>query len=445
MSEIARLRRLVDLREEDESAIRRHRLQLGEVIGAWKPEYEAWFRRTTAWPEAASPFIPEYLETLVGGDYRDVFYAVQYRQATYWCKRHVDIAYLVANSAKLRAFFSQVGERWQAPALIHALCKVVDLSHAIHAMVYHLAYTLTSLRQTVAREIFRLRSMCGVVEGEEHRGPLGAYVEHLQWKIRAYALALEEMDPDDILPLSPRDCALGRWIEEGGIALIPEEEREGFLAAHERLHRLMAMVFEEAKAGHPEHILSYLMDVEAASDEIAAILGASVDREIRALILMDKLTGLGNRRAFDQALERILAHAKRKGEGFGLLLIDIDRFKEFNDRYGHDIGDMVLKEVARVMQGMLRKEDLLFRWGGEEFAAIVLSPGRADLCRVAERIRRALARHRITTPLGDLGVTVSIGGIFVEPDMHQEPEKLFHEVDQRLYYAKEAGRNRVAC
>lgn len=156
----------------------------------------------------------------------------------------------------------------------------------------------------------------------------------------------------------------------------------------------------------------------------------------------DGLTGLYNHRIFQERLEYAMAVAGRYGQPMALLLFDIDHFKKFNDTYGHQVGDLVLRELAAVIRSQLRKPDIPARYGGEEFTIILPETPRQGAIELAERLRSVVEKHPFPHPGGDpLSVTVSIG-VAAFPD-YTEKQKLIEAADQALYRAKEAGRNRV--
>ncbi len=156
-------------------------------------------------------------------------------------------------------------------------------------------------------------------------------------------------------------------------------------------------------------------------------------RELQRLSLREPLTGLGNRRRFNQVV------SARQRRGFGLLLMDLDHFKQVNDRFGHAVGDEVLSQVAEVLRSLAPDPDDLFRLGGEEFALIVEPDDDATLDILARRIGRAVAALR---PRDDLSITMSLGVGRSRPD--EPPLELMQRVDRALYQAKSEGRNRVA-
>ena len=165
--------------------------------------------------------------------------------------------------------------------------------------------------------------------------------------------------------------------------------------------------------------------------------------------LQDALTGLYNRRHFEERLASELAAAQRHARPVSLLLVDIDHFKSVNDRYGHLAGDEALKLVGAVLSGALRKEDVLARYGGEEFVVIARETGLAGGKALGERVRQAVERSRLSWEGRDVGLTVSIGvtvsiGIS-EYVPGRTDRELFQAADRALYAAKQAGRNRVVA
>ncbi len=168
-----------------------------------------------------------------------------------------------------------------------------------------------------------------------------------------------------------------------------------------------------------------------------ALLRAELLARLERLSSTDPLTGLGNRRTFDAELETELKRSARGGETVSLLLIDIDHFKSVNDQHGHQTGDEVLREIGAVLTESLRGADRGFRFGGEEFAAILPATSGAGAVVVADRLRRAIAGHRI----GDLNVTVSIG--IGSSDEHDAASEIIAAADAGLYLAKDRGRNRI--
>jgi len=160
----------------------------------------------------------------------------------------------------------------------------------------------------------------------------------------------------------------------------------------------------------------------------------------------DKLTGIPNRRSFDTALEREWRRAQRLKVPISLLMIDVDMFKKFNDRYGHQAGDDCLAMVARALvSGPRRAGDLVARYGGEEFVVLLFHTPVDDALGIGERLRQAVQALGIPHEQGPAGVvTISVGGATCIPEQDGLPETLLRAADKALYQAKADGRNRVA-
>jgi diguanylate cyclase (GGDEF)-like protein len=166
---------------------------------------------------------------------------------------------------------------------------------------------------------------------------------------------------------------------------------------------------------------------------------------LRLMALTDPLTGLGNRHTINGRLKSCLARWRRRGEPFGLMIVDVDHFKAVNDTYGHEAGDRVLQRLAELFQEMARAEDLVSRLGGEEFVILVDHAHRLEAVQAAERLRHRVSH--LTVPLeGDVGITVTISiGVISSDDLTADDteKSTLHHADDALYAAKNAGRNRV--
>ena len=164
-------------------------------------------------------------------------------------------------------------------------------------------------------------------------------------------------------------------------------------------------------------------------------------KELEGLSLLDELTGLGNRRHAEMHLQSRLDQLARYDWPFGLLYFDIDLFKQVNDAYGHDAGDRVLKTVAQTAQAGVRSFDVVSRWGGEEFTAIVENTNGPVLLAVAEKLRRLVENSPVALGGDAIVTTVSVGATLGLP--HDSIESLVKRADELMYKCKERGRNRV--
>lgn len=186
----------------------------------------------------------------------------------------------------------------------------------------------------------------------------------------------------------------------------------------------------------------------AAPDELGAIarafneLLAIVERLLREqteLAGTDQLTGLANRRRFNEFFERELNRRQRQATPLSLLLFDLDHFKRINDQYGHEVGDLVLGEVARLTGGAIRRTDLAARWGGEEFVVLLPDTDQEAARQLAEKLRATIAAHDFPR-VGKLTVSFGVTSLLAE---ESGDKGLFKRADQALYQAKAGGRNRV--
>jgi diguanylate cyclase (GGDEF)-like protein len=180
-----------------------------------------------------------------------------------------------------------------------------------------------------------------------------------------------------------------------------------------------------------------------AGDKEIADLGVAINlmaAKLRDRARTDELTGLPNFRAFSERSEEEVQRAARYGHTFGILVLDLDRFKKYNDSFGHSAGNDALQRVASAIRAGLRSVDFAARYGGEEFAVICPEVDGNGLRAIAERVRAGV--EALPAPPHGSTVTVSIGGALFPSDA-SELSRLFETADERLYAAKKAGRNRV--
>ncbi len=156
------------------------------------------------------------------------------------------------------------------------------------------------------------------------------------------------------------------------------------------------------------------------------------------LATTDELTGVKNRRRFREDLDTFFELSSRKGFPLSLIMLDVDRFKQYNDTFGHPAGDGVLRQLARTLSESMRERDVLARYGGEEFVILLPATGTEDSLTVAERLRRRIEEQ----PWSLRAVTASFGIATTGPEI-VEADALVEAADQALYHAKQAGRNRV--
>jgi two-component system, cell cycle response regulator len=198
----------------------------------------------------------------------------------------------------------------------------------------------------------------------------------------------------------------------------------------------------------------YLTKPPANADEVTLTVGRAVEKkrlrdanqrllhQLETLSRTDELTGLLNRRAFDETLQREVARSRRHNHPVGVVLLDIDHFKKVNDTHGHPVGDQVLRTLSAVVAAAVRSEDTLYRYGGEEFVALLPHVDLAKEMLVAERIVAKVAHTPLRIGASDLQITVSAGAAVLRTQ--DDGEALVARADEALYRAKAAGRNQ-AC
>lgn len=169
-------------------------------------------------------------------------------------------------------------------------------------------------------------------------------------------------------------------------------------------------------------------------------------RLITEMVELDPLTGAKNRRVFDEQLTRLWQQAIDDRRPIAVLLIDVDHFKAFNDRYGHQAGDQTLRRVTQALKSLVHRPlDVLTRYGGEEFAALIYDMNAAQAAQLAEQMRRAVTDLAIEHRASRTGptVSVSVGVAAIEPAVTRKPRGAIQLADEALYEAKQRGRNTV--
>lgn len=164
-------------------------------------------------------------------------------------------------------------------------------------------------------------------------------------------------------------------------------------------------------------------------------------RRLEAMATTDLLTGTSSRHAFEASFNQLINFAKRRQQALSVVLVDIDHFKQVNDRYGHLQGDQVLVNVAKLLRVHLRSSDVICRWGGEEFLLVLPECDQASAMKLANKIRELIELSLKEVGGHEMNISASFG--VAQFNGHEAPDSLFHRADQALYLAKELGRNRV--
>ena len=227
-------------------------------------------------------------------------------------------------------------------------------------------------------------------------------------------------------------CPLAATIKDG-------QPRNGFYyLKHKEGHRVPVNVFAAPICNNGGDIVGALEtfhDESAPPDSIAEV------SRLKQALYMCPLTGIPNRRYVEEIMPNKFEEIRRSGKFLSLMVIDVDNFKNVNDTYGHETGDIVLKMVGRTLAHAMRSSDLLARWGGEEFIAVMIMEKPLDLLQTAERLRVLVQTSSRTISKDKLCVTVSIGAVAASASTNWIDA--LRLADRRLYESKNQGRNRT--
>lgn len=240
---------------------------------------------------------------------------------------------------------------------------------------------------------------------------------------------LMHMDRDGV-SLCKDSCPAARTMDDGNPA-----EAEVFLH-HKDGHRVPVRVRVSPIRDAGGAIVGA---VEVFSDNSEKLASMSLIQDLEEKAFQDTLTGLPNRRFLEKFICSRLDEMSRYGWEFGLIFLDIDRFKIINDSYGHDVGDEVLRMVARTLTHCSRSFDTVGRWGGEEFVVVVVNVDMEKLQRIAERYRTMIEGSDLTAQEYSLKITVSLGGTLARGN--DTLLSLIKRADGLMYRSKQSGRN----
>lgn len=358
----------------------------------------------------------------------------------------------------------------------------------IHEDAPALAEMATRVRELEA-EIDQMRASSNQLEVyaadlQQTYGELRRRLSQMQALHRLTIRVSSQLEPDDVLsetlaglgPLVPHHCSAAYLLNPDGVsatrrflagkamAELPEQVRQGdgligqALASEDPVASMSPdgdwLAIPLRTASQSIGVLVLRQDASAplsapdrqVAEMLAAVAAQSLQnaeryRQVAAEAVTDALTGVYNYRHFRQQLPRELARARRLKYQVGLVIADLDHFKQINDRFGHPEGDRVLRLAADAMQSVMRRTDFLARVGGEEFAVILPACGYSDVQSVCDKLRAVVSAipSLDQSGLSPFRVTVSVGG--AATDGHEEPTSLIQRADSALLIAKRRGRN----
>ena len=366
-------------------------------------------------------------------------------QVREWVERHAGHAALLAELFEVRREYGKVTRH--AFALHHASTRIrpnLDVTELGRAICETALQITSGTRASLVR--WESASSAGRLESLSRAHPMREqFALSAESLIAAQCRSGEPVLKADARQFSRRHLVYGAGEpkrEIGSIAVAPfRRDGDGSGTERPEPETFGALVVE---ADTPDALtqaelrnLSLLGTIAAASLQVSWEL-EEVSRRART----DALTGLGNRRHFDEELAKLLESSDRHGQPAGLIVADIDHFKKINDTWGHDAGDTVLRHVSRVFLDVIRGIDLCARYGGEEIVVLLPQTRLAGAMEVAERLRRALEVRPARFRSDSIAVTCSIG-VAAYPQCTTRRDGLFAAADRALYEAKQGGRNQV--
>ena len=264
----------------------------------------------------------------------------------------------------------------------------------------------------------------------------------LDWENRLFRILATESSLDDLPGL--RASAFVLWLNHKAPLIFNDRpELNAVAEAVERIdQQFLPMLLMGGALGDEAHRRSVVRGILQEAEKIKFLMAEMFDRLTDLEVGRDTLTQLFNRRFLPSILKREIELCRRRNIAFAILMLDVDHFKQVNDRFGHEAGDRVLQQVASNLMNKVRAGDFVFRYGGEEFLIVLAEVDEAQAMQVAEKVRQRIE----TSPFlisheRSLQVTVSVS--VACSDGHPDYERMIERADGALYRAKREGRNRV--
>lgn len=339
--------------------------------------------------------------------------------------------------------------------LIHILLEqklseeVIDICHRFDDLEgrvsqRYLDYDILSLQESIN---LRLESLSDLAEDEI----IHHYEAHIKWLFRL-SEAIRLRDPNMVPEKDPTQCHFGKWLLSDAKKLITNQEKyQKLIQLHQTLHLLghkIANILENFDES--SHVCAtYLEKTDLTSMEIGIELMLLDNKRMIARAAKDSLTDVLNRSVLDSLFHNQYEIALATHSHFVFAMCDLDHFKEVNDNYGHVVGDLVLKAFAKLLKETLRASDIIIRFGGEEFVVILPAVNYGQGKGILEKVCNKVQHTPIPYQNKNIDITVSIGFIEIVPHSHLDQSdqvsfsKYLKEADQKLYLAKDNGRNRV--
>jgi len=282
-------------------------------------------------------------------------------------------------------------------------------------------------------------------ETADFSGELDAAVEaHLDWTRRVLRCAVLRTAPaDDVLaPMSHTLCRFGRWfaLNKARFEKLDAPRTRRLETVHQTMHEAIRAICADVLSGQPGQG-AHLETFEQTQSELIKLLAGFKTRFLASAVRQDPLTGLPLRYDIENEFHRIRKNCRRNHTLFYIGMIDIDHFKLFNDRYGHPVGDIALRHLADTLKNIVRPNEPLYRFGGEEFLLMMQCQSPEGAKAAAQRLVNAVRSAPVQIPQGESpALTVTLGLAHVEVD--ETMDSAIERADRALYEGKRAGRDR---
>ncbi|NWF67019.1 MAG: diguanylate cyclase [Campylobacterales bacterium] len=266
---------------------------------------------------------------------------------------------------------------------------------------------------------------------------------HIEW-LTKLILAIKSANKGKLPELDFTKCELGCWLEHSDVkdVVTSKENYQKIYDMHKRVHIVEQNIFFFVENKKYVDLLNAYSFIFKLSFSLSNMLTFYMVEKREHELITDELTTLYTRRKLKEVLQNGF-HCNNNNITIGLLLIDIDNFKQINDTFGHDIGDIVLKEIAESIKNSVRNMDMVFRYGGEEFLVLLPVSKLENIKKIAEKIRKNIEQNKIVINSKTLTVTVSIGTSSCDNIDEQTFNNIIKHADENLYIAKRNGKNQV--
>ena len=272
------------------------------------------------------------------------------------------------------------------------------------------------------------------------------FKKHLLW-LNTLAKQIKQNDPEGFPELDETKCEFGAWLQnEANVILQNNSKQKALVNLHRTLHMFARKIATILARGEYHIIISYLEKCELISLNIGTELVLVDNVEINKKATKDALTGALNRHALKVIFETQYEMALATQSNFVLVMSDLDNFKQINDRFGHVIGDDILKLYVSIVKKHIRNSDVIVRYGGEEFVILMPAVDVNKVVEIFETIRKEFAKSSVTYENQAISTTVSTGVLEIRPNIHFTTALINDYLmlaDKRLYKAKKEGKNRV--